>query len=62
MIQWIIFALIGFFGLAYALVTEYRKLNSDDPAEKVRAAERDRRRRAKRTDSDVEDELLDATR
>ncbi|MEV8215552.1 SURF1 family protein [Leifsonia sp. NPDC077715] len=62
MIQWIIFALIGFFGLGYALVTEYRKRNSDDPAERARAAERERRRRAKRTDSDVEDELLDATR
>jgi len=62
MIQWIIFALIGFFGLGYALVTEYRKLNSDDPAEKARAAERERRRRAKRTDADVEDELLDASR
>jgi cytochrome oxidase assembly protein ShyY1 len=61
MIQWIIFALIGFFGLGYALVTEYRKLNSDDPAERARAAERERRRRAKRTDADVEDELLDAT-
>jgi len=62
MIQWIIFALIGFFGLGYALVTEYRKRNSDDPAEKARAAERERRRRAKRTDADVEDELLDAAR
>ncbi|MBW8871025.1 MAG: SURF1 family protein [Leifsonia sp.] len=62
MIQWIIFALIGFFGLGYALVTEYRKRNSDDPAERARAAERERRRRAKRTDADVEDELLDAAR
>ncbi|MFF2051921.1 SURF1 family protein [Leifsonia sp. NPDC058194] len=61
MIQWIIFALIGFFGLGYALRTEYRKLNENDPAEKARAAERDRKRALKRTDSDVEDELLDAT-
>jgi cytochrome oxidase assembly protein ShyY1 len=60
MIQWIIFALIGFFGLGYALVTEYRRRNSDDPAERARAAERERRRRARRTDADVEDELLDA--
>ena len=60
MIQWIIFALIGFFGLGYALITEYRKRNSDDPAERERAAARERRRRAKRTDADVEDELLDA--
>jgi cytochrome oxidase assembly protein ShyY1 len=60
MIQWIIFALIGFFGLGYALVTEYRKRNEDDPAEKARAAERARKRALKRTDADVEDELLDA--
>jgi cytochrome oxidase assembly protein ShyY1 len=62
MIQWIIFALIGFFGLGYALRTEYRKRNEHDPAEKARAAERERRRALKRTDSDIEDELLDASR
>ena len=62
MIQWIIFALIGFFGLGYALRTEYRKLNEDDPDEQARAAERARRRARKRTDADVEDELLGAGR
>lgn len=62
MIQWIIFALIGFFGLGYALVTEYRKRNEHDPAEQARAAERARKRALKRTDADVEDELLDASR
>ena len=60
MIQWIIFAAIGFFGLGYALRTEYRKRNEDDPAERARAAERQRRRARKRLDSDVEDELIDA--
>jgi cytochrome oxidase assembly protein ShyY1 len=62
MIQWIIFALIGFFGLGYALRTEYRKRNEDDPEEKVRAAERQRKRALRRTDADVEDDLLDAAR
>ncbi len=62
MIQWIIFALIGFFGLGYALRTEYRKRNEDDPEEQARAAERARRRALKRTDADVEDELLEAGR
>jgi len=62
MIQWIIFALIGFFGLGYALLTEYRKRNEDDPEEQARAAERQRRRALKRTDSDVEDDLIDAAR
>jgi len=60
MIQWIIFALIGFFGLGYALRAEYRKRNEHDPAERARAAERERKRRARRSDADVEDELLDA--
>jgi cytochrome oxidase assembly protein ShyY1 len=60
MIQWIIFALIGFFGLAYGLRTEYRKLNEDDPAERARAAERARKRALKaRTDAELEDHLLD---
>ncbi|MFF1878866.1 SURF1 family protein [Leifsonia sp. NPDC058230] len=62
MIQWIIFALIGFFGLGYALLTEYRKRNEDDPEEKARAAERQRKRALRRTDADVEDDLLDAAR
>jgi cytochrome oxidase assembly protein ShyY1 len=62
MIQWIIFALIGFFGLGYALLTEYRKRNEDDPEERARAAERQRKRALKRTDSDVEDDLIDAAR
>jgi hypothetical protein len=60
MIQWIIFALIGFFGLGYALRTEYRKLNEDDPAEQARAAERDRRKALRaRTDAEIEDDLLE---
>ena len=59
MIQWIIFALIGFFGLGYALRTEYRKLNEDDPAEQARATERERRKALRaRTDAEVEDDLL----
>lgn len=62
MIQWIIFAMIGFFGLGYALLTEYRKRNEDDPEEKARAAERQRKRALRRTDADVEDDLLDAAR
>ena len=62
MIQWIIFALIGFFFLGYALRTEFRKLNEDDPEEQARAAERERRRTLRPTDADVEDGLLDAAR
>ncbi len=62
-VQWIAFALFGFFGLGYALRQEYRLVNADDPAERERAAIR-RAKAAKRSksDADVEDELLDATR
>lgn len=59
-VQWIVFALLGFGGLAYALRQEYRLLNADDPAERERAAVRRARAARKRTDADVEDELLDA--
>jgi cytochrome oxidase assembly protein ShyY1 len=59
MIQWVIFALIGFFGLGYAVRQEYRLRNADDPAERERAEERARRRAARKSDADVEDEILD---
>lgn len=59
-VQWIIFALLGFGGLAYALRQEYRLINADDPAERERAAIRRAKAASKRTDADIEDELLDA--
>lgn len=57
MIQWIIFALIAFFGLGYAVRQEYR-LREDD--EDKNPTDRDRKRPAKRTDAEIEDELLDS--
>src|SRR5690606_6465550 len=60
-LQWIVFALLGFAFLGYAIREEYRHLNADDPAEKARADQRERKRAAKRTDSDVEDDILDAS-
>lgn len=60
--QWIMFALVGFAGLGYAIRTEYRIRNAEDPAEKARAAERDRKAAARApSDSDVEDAILDRT-
>jgi len=59
MVQWIVFALIGFFGLGYAIRLEYRNRNRDDPRERARAEERRRRRALVRSDADEEDELLD---
>jgi cytochrome oxidase assembly protein ShyY1 len=59
--QWLVFALFGFFGLGYALRTEYRLLNADDPEEQQRAAERERKARAKpRSDDEIEDEIVSA--
>lgn len=60
--QWLIFGILGFVFLGYAVRQEYRALNADEPEERERAEERERRRRAKRTDADIEDELLDAAR
>lgn len=58
-IQWVIFAIIAFFGLGYAIRQEYRLRNAEDPEEQERAEERERRRLAKpRSDSEIEDEIL----
>lgn len=59
-IQWIIFALMGFAFLAYAIREEYRRFNSDDPEEQERARKREKKRDGRgRTDADIEDDLLD---
>ncbi|GAB3045265.1 hypothetical protein GCM10027052_29700 [Parafrigoribacterium mesophilum] len=60
MIQWIIFALIAFFGLGYAVRQELRMRAQD--AEEDPAAVPQRARTAKKTDAEIEDELLDAAR
>jgi cytochrome oxidase assembly protein ShyY1 len=56
MIQWIIFALIAFFGLGYAVRQEYRLRREDD--EELPAARP--RRAVRKTDAEIEDELLDS--
>jgi cytochrome oxidase assembly protein ShyY1 len=58
-IQWVLFIVMAFFGLGYAIRQEYRLRNADDPDEQHRADERARKRVERRTDSDVEDEILD---
>ncbi|MCY7289777.1 MAG: SURF1 family protein [Cryobacterium sp.] len=58
--QWFVFALMGFVGLGWAIRQEYRTVNFDDPGERIRAADRARRHAAKpRSDSEIEDELID---
>lgn len=57
--QWIVFALMGFFGLGWAIRQEYRIRNSDDPQERERAAQRQRKAAAKpKSDAEIEDEIL----
>ena len=57
--QWLVFGVMAFIGLAWAIRQEYRFRNEDDPEEQARAAERAKRKAAKpRSDSEVEDELL----
>ena len=61
--QWFVFGVLAFLGLGWAVREEYRTVNSEDPEEQKRAEERARRRAAKpRSDSEVEDELLDSSR
>jgi len=58
--QWFVFALMGFIGLGWAARQEYRSVNEADPEERLRAEERARRQAAKpRSDSEIEDELLE---
>ncbi|MDJ1371132.1 SURF1 family protein [Gulosibacter molinativorax] len=59
--QWIIFAIIALVGLVYGVREEFRERNADDPrvlAAKKREAER--KARAKKSQADYEDELIDS--
>lgn len=62
-LQWYVFALLSFIGLGWALRQEYRAVNADDPDERERANDRNKRRaeRSKRlpSDSETEDAILD---
>jgi cytochrome oxidase assembly protein ShyY1 len=60
MIQWIIFALIAFFGLGYAVRQELRMRALD--AEDAAGVAPERAIPAKKTDAEIEDEILDAAR
>jgi cytochrome oxidase assembly protein ShyY1 len=58
--QWLLFALIGFAVLGLGMRKEYRRLNIDDPEERVRASKRMRNRASKPfTDEELEDESID---
>jgi cytochrome oxidase assembly protein ShyY1 len=59
-LQWLFFALIGFFALGLGIRNEHRRINSDDPEERARAFDRLRKRASKPfTDEELEDEEID---
>lgn len=62
-IQWVLFAIMGFGGLAWAIRHEYRIRNADDPEVQDAAIRREARRLARpKSDADAEDEILDNAR
>ena len=59
--QWILFGIMAFVGLGWAVRQEYRIRNADDPEEQARAEVRRQKAAAKpKSDAEIEDELLDA--
>jgi len=59
--QWIVFGIMAFIGLGWAIRQEYRIRNADDPEERERAELRRKKAAAKpKSDAQIEDELLDA--
>jgi len=62
-LQWYVFAIFGFLGFAYAVRQEYRLVNIDDPDEQARAKRREKKVSLRpRTDSEIEDAIVDAER
>lgn len=58
--QWIVFGIMAFIGLGWAVRQEYRAKNADDPRERERADQRRRKAEAKApSDAQVEDAILD---
>ncbi len=58
--QWLVFGILAFLGLGWAVRQEYRIINAEDPEERERAQERARRKAAKRpSDAEIEDALVD---
>lgn len=58
--QWIVFGVLAFVALGWAIRQEYRAVNAEDPEERERALKRERRKERKPlSDADVEDDLAD---
>ncbi len=62
-LQWIAFGVMAFIGLGWAVRTEYRLRNADDPRVQRQREHRERRREERGpSDAEIEDSLLDAER
>jgi len=58
--QWLVFGVMAFIGLGWAIRQEYRFRNADDPEERERALKRREKAAAKpASDAEIEDALLD---
>jgi cytochrome oxidase assembly protein ShyY1 len=61
--QWILFALMGFVGLGWAIRNEWRIRNADDPKEIARNEGLKAKKALRRpSDAEIEDELMDHSR
>ena len=61
--QWLVFGVMAFIALAWAVRQEYRARNEDDPDEQVRAEKRRAKAAARKpSDAEVEDALIDSGR
>lgn len=59
--QWMVFGLLAFVALAWAVRQEYRIINAEDPVERERAKERERRKHARApSDAEIEDAIVDS--
>ncbi len=60
-LQWVLFGLLAFVALVWAVRQEYRVRNADAPEERKRAEQRAQRSAVRRSDDEEEDAILDLT-
>ncbi len=60
-LQWVLFGLLAFVALIWAVRQEYRVRNADEPEERKRAEQRAQRSAVRRSDDEEEDAILDLT-
>ena len=60
-LQWVLFGVLAFVALVWAIRQEHRARNADSPKELQRAEQRAQRSAGRRTDDEEEDAILDLT-